>query len=552
MRAEVQRLVQARRNWIEQLRAWEETLARSSATQPNRTDEVASLATLAAGFLRRITAHSWRHVHITGVHAVTVEDESGRVTNYADLDGGARDQVYLACCMAIVVAGEQRGCHLPLVLNAVFTDYPSRSVREALETLRDFGEGRQVLCFTRHEHVVSVARQLNVPVRSLVEGMVADSRHHAGDRVPAPVREVAPNDVPDYLLHEHDPIDRAPSIDEANAARLRRVGVARVGDLLRVNAADVVAELQSYGVTHEMIETWRSQALLMCRLRGLRPYDARILVACGVRDPQQLVHLQPGALRARVKEFAASAQGQATIMSGTEYELSRLSDWIGAAREATAEHAAQAAAGGASRRSDSRSASRSRRRAVLEEARRQRQSASEAHRDPPETNPHAGEHDSVAQIVPLGTAAGGWRFYLQRTDSIADAPSIGSGLAKRLEAIGIRTVDDLLKADGAHTAARLGSRRIDADTVRRWQQQSQLVCRIPRLRGHDAQFLVAAGVHTVEQLVEADPATLYRQIRGVLSTSDGKRMLRGGKEPERAEVAEWIESARHARTLLAA
>ncbi len=144
------------------------------------------------------------------------------------------------------------------------------------------------------------------------------------------------------------------------------------------------------------------------------------------------------------------------------------------------------------------------------------------------------------------------RFYLQRSSPIVDAPSIGARMAERLHAIGLYTVDDLLKADAATVAAGLGHRRIDADTILQWQQQSTLVCRVPMLRGHDAQLLVAAEVTTPEELAQQHADELLGMIDPVLRSSEGKRIVRGGNDPDLDEVTQWIAHAQHHRELRAA
>jgi hypothetical protein len=145
--------------------------------------------------------------------------------------------------------------------------------------------------------------------------------------VPAPA-STPEGTVAEYQLLETDSIERAPSIDQTNATRLRRIGILRVGDLLRVPAAEVAADLRQLGISHEMVQSWQSQVRLMCGVRGLSSYDARILAACGISEPEQLLKLNPTALRARVREFSATAEGQAILLSGTESELSRVTDWI--------------------------------------------------------------------------------------------------------------------------------------------------------------------------------------------------------------------------------
>ncbi|MEM6690130.1 MAG: DUF4332 domain-containing protein [Planctomycetota bacterium] len=144
------------------------------------------------------------------------------------------------------------------------------------------------------------------------------------------------------------------------------------------------------------------------------------------------------------------------------------------------------------------------------------------------------------------------KFYLNRQDPVVDAPSIGPRMASRLEAIGIVTVDDLLNADATEIAEALDHRRVDAETVLAWQQQSTLVCRVPMLRGHDAQLLVAAEITTPEELATQDPESLFPSIDEVARSSEGKRIVRGGKLPDLEEVTEWVQYASHHRSLQAA
>ena len=125
-------------------------------------------------------------------------------------------------------------------------------------------------------------------------------------------------------------------------------------------------------------------------------------------------------------------------------------------------------------------------------------------------------------------------------------------MAERLNKIGIYTVDDLLNLDAESIAGQLNHRRIDAETVLAWQQQTTLVCRVPMMRGHDAQFLVAADVTTPEELAVSNPVSLFAKVDEIAHSSEGKRIVRGGKLPDLEEVTEWIAYANQNRSLDAA
>lgn len=143
-------------------------------------------------------------------------------------------------------------------------------------------------------------------------------------------------------------------------------------------------------------------------------------------------------------------------------------------------------------------------------------------------------------------------FFLHPHSAIVDAPSIGPKTAQRLEAVGIRTVADLLSARAEDLAARLGQGWITAAVVAQWQAQAVLACRVPEIRGHDAQILVACGIREPEQLARQSPQNLLTQVEAFAATKEGERVLRSGAAPDLAEVAGWISAAARARPLRAA
>jgi hypothetical protein len=125
-------------------------------------------------------------------------------------------------------------------------------------------------------------------------------------------------------------------------------------------------------------------------------------------------------------------------------------------------------------------------------------------------------------------------------------------MASRLEEHGVYTVQQLLNADADTLAEQLDHRRVDGEIVRQWQMQAELVCRIPNLRGHDAQMLVACEICAPEDLASMDPTVVLEQVLEFAQTSDGARVLRGGKEPDMDEVQDWIAWSTQSRSLSAA
>jgi DNA repair exonuclease SbcCD ATPase subunit len=585
--------------------------------------------------LRQLTDGELREVTLSSQRELSIHTRDGECLSYQQLGTGARDQVVLSLCLALAAAHGRRGTRLPLILNDALANIDTQGVRAAAKVLHQFAAGgQQVLLFTRHQHVADIFRTAKAAVRNLqhagnvveppveievptppamseakrhevnqqlsliademddsvkvVEYAACNTEEFPGeltDRVrPAKRVETSASlnplvdvDAADYFLFETSPIQDAPSIDAATAERFRKIDVLLVRDLLRLNVNQAADRLRYAGITASMIRRWQSEARLTCSVPHLRPYDARILVGCGIDDADQLAGIEAAELRRRVERFAATSTGQVMLRSGNRYELSRLTDWIAAARRrqgrrsgrqsysrsasASSDHSSSQSSGSSSRhssrdsyreaghRTDRSSAQRRHWQSSSERtARSERQTASGG------TYTSSGSQRTKDEAVVLKMEQSGetWRFYLNRADSIEAAPSIGPRMAERFEEIGIMTVADFLSADAETMAAQLDRSRVTAETVRAWQQQTTLACRIPWLRGHDAQILVACGIEDVESLAAMDADELWKTVRPFVATKQCKRIIRNGKAPDLEEVQDWIQWARNARLLRAA
>jgi len=153
------------------------------------------------------------------------------------------------------------------------------------------------------------------------------------DRVrPNEVNQVEAEDderqASEYFLRESSPIHEAPSIDAATAERFRKIGVMCLRDLIRIDVDDAAQRLRHAGITAGMIRSWRAEALLVCRVARLRPYDARILVACGITDPETLASSDPATLWDTVESFCESTEGKRIIRSAKSPDFEEVYHWI--------------------------------------------------------------------------------------------------------------------------------------------------------------------------------------------------------------------------------
>ena len=444
----------------------------------------------------------------------------------------------------------------------------------------------------------------NSDKRAGTEALAESSTMCTASTMGAPERARSP-----FFLTVDSPIDQAPSVDAVSAARLRGCQVTHVNHLMRQDPNRLADSLGIASIDAATIRRWQAECRLACRVPQLRGFDARLLVGCGITSPAQLASIHPADLMYDVLEFLTTGQGQRILLSASSYELSRITSWIAAANTAGQKPSNRRDSRRSAKLRDGEEQNlrtdlvsddlsvrypRSRRNRAQtprsesnsSRPRRRRARTTVIHRDPgrfeqrserEQAVPSARRRRSVAPHAPADTinlsrrdvesherslrssantqdseTTSEWRFYLSRQDPVVDAPSIGSRMSERLGAVGIETVDDLLAADPETVASDLDHSRVDAETVLHWQQQASLVCRVPMLRGHDAQFLVAAEVTTPEELSEWDAEELFGVIDPVVRSRKGKRILRGGNPPDQNEVANWIRYASQNRQLRAA
>lgn len=395
-----------------------------------------------------------------------------------------------------------------------------------------------------------------------------------------------------FFLSVDSPIDQAPSVDAVAASRLRGLNVTHINHLMNQDPNRLSDSLGLAGVTAATIRRWQSECRLVCHVPQLRGFDARILVGCGIVDASRLAATDPMGLLDRVEAFLATERGQRILLSGTSYELSRITSWIATANVHTDDNPVirmrdhQTPARRLARNSNEQDSAqdsdryeyefiddngdivrarsnrqRSHRRTDGDQNGRNqrpingetvRSGGRNTNRAPTRRERSAQENHSQRESNAHQSGEGEYRFYLQRESPVVDAPSIGTRMETKLEAIGIVTVADLLNSDADELANRLDQRRIDADVITSWQNQAILVCRIPMLRGHDAQLLVAAEISTPEEVAEYEPEELFALIDPIARSNEGKRILRGGKLPDVQEITEWINYASQNRELIAA
>lgn len=418
-----------------------------------------------------------------------------------------------------------------------------------------------------------------------------------------------------FYLEVESSIDELPGIGTDEADELQTISVSTVEDLLALVPDAAAVRLSHAGITADQIRVWQSQAMLSCRIPMLRTRDAWLLVNCRLTNPEQLSRMHPEELYAVVERYLKTPDGRSFVRKNNPFDLQTAINWIRWSRHArnlwdsrakpssgqpgfTATQARRTrkdsgqrsdngngqnsrplsgtrksgnsnsnsntnsgngASGGSglysgtagqaqSRQSSNRSDSKSRGNSKSSSSRKgSRRSTERA-----EKTGRTFDRNGLSTTRSNDKSARTWKYYLEKSSPVEDAPSIGAKTADRLSKAGIFTVRDLLEANCESVAKKVNHRRLTAKTLKIWQNQARMVCQIPQLRGHDAQILVACEVEDPQTLASMRPNDLFAKVMPFTQTSEGERIIRGGKKPDLAEIQDWIEWASHARDIKAA
>ena len=151
--------------------------------------------------------------------------------------------------------------------------------------------------------------------------------------------------------------------------------------------------------------------------------------------------------------------------------------------------------------------------------------------------------EAVAAEAPA-EAAPGTKKRRTRESPVVDAPAIGAKIAARLEAIGVKTIGDLLDADPAALTAMMAQKWVTQETIADWKAMAQLAIDVGAVGEQDAQILVGAGIRDKAALAGKDARALQDQVAAFIASDDGKRLMRGNGGPKPEKVEGWIEAAK--------
>ncbi len=129
---------------------------------------------------------------------------------------------------------------------------------------------------------------------------------------------------------------------------------------------------------------------------------------------------------------------------------------------------------------------------------------------------------------------------------IINIEGIGETYAERLQELGIRTTDRLLKvaADRRGRKDLAEASGISESLILKWVNRADLM----RIRGIGEEYsdlLELAGVDTIKELRNRNPANLYQAL---VEQNKKRKVVR--RLPSRKQVERWVEEAKRLRPMV--
>lgn len=573
LRQERDRLIQQRtdllnqadlRNWRIELETLQTRIAEGRFAQSiTATGGVATLR--ASDLLAKLSDGELTQLRlVAGGREVSITDRRGAVINQSSLGTEHRRLVVWALRLALVDSCVNAGVSIPLILNAPFKNLSDRHAANLAMTLDDLqNRGRQVILFTQRREALDRIRSLGGSIHVL--GQLVKAKPQPAPPVPIktpkPRVETITKTLTETLplLELSDSVEKFPVPIKNRAAAFSRARIRTVGELLEADPSDVADEISIDGISAELVSLWQTHLCLVCFVPGLTFQQAKYLSDCEILSVDDLATVDVDQLRSRLSKLGVSSEHLASLSGWIEHAYEGSQRWQrSSAYRSWSQNRSERSSRihqNSQRRNRSEKGTRNERRGERlsdgehRNGSRSERSSSRSGSSRSSSKSRSSSSSQRSSSRSSSKQSKGLRFYLEIDSPVVDAPSIGNKRAAQLKSHGVITVSDLLAIDPQWLAEQLDDSRVDSAKIVAWQHQAGLICRVPGLRGHDAQVLVGCGFTTPEDISSMKPAELLEFVDPFCDSSEGQRALRGSQRPDLAEVKDWIEGARQNRVL---
>ena len=128
-------------------------------------------------------------------------------------------------------------------------------------------------------------------------------------------------------FEEHSQLSDIPIFDSIQLRTFNESGIHSVADLLNIDVNQLPREWAESGLSASVIENMQSEIWLLTCVPALRPYDAHVLVACGISEPDQLDTSAPQILSERVQRYLNANTAEHDFEKDYQITIGRINDW---------------------------------------------------------------------------------------------------------------------------------------------------------------------------------------------------------------------------------
>ena len=138
-----------------------------------------------------------------------------------------------------------------------------------------------------------------------------------------------------HALTHDSPVVDAPSIGPKTAARLEKVDIFTIGDLLTADPEATASALNVRYIKAETLIDWQDQTRLMVEAPGLRVLDSQILVGAGIRNAHDLADASATTVLKAATSFLDTPKGARVLWGGeNNVDKDEVEHWIDLAKAA--------------------------------------------------------------------------------------------------------------------------------------------------------------------------------------------------------------------------
>ena len=305
---------------------------------------------LASEYINRLTGGDcYQLVPDSGSTEILAETrQATHAMRISQLSRGTRDQVALALRLALIQHRAVDGERCPLILDDVFiTSDDDRAAAVADLLMEIANDGQQIIFFTCQNDVKELFTRRHANIRFLDEPDFAASPVVETPLTLASVSPLPPLPEPVvpqpvisqpiasentnwlYYLEVDNSVEDLSGLTVAEVEAFRASTVETIDELLTLSVDELETRFRErgYSISRDRIRAWRGQAELATQIPMLRRSDAELLYAAGIQSTVELSRMRPETVHEMVTAFQETQVGARYRRSGRNIDRQQSISW---------------------------------------------------------------------------------------------------------------------------------------------------------------------------------------------------------------------------------